>query len=123
MAGELTPLVLLPRYTTYAGASDFVTIAMDVSDYQKAIINLWRGILLGGSPTITFSCEESTDQVFWTPCAGTNVTAFDPGQADEKQATATLAKRWFRLKVALTGSSPGPAATCWAVGFLEQRES
>ena len=121
MAGELTPLVVLPRYTTYAGASIFVTIAMDVTEYQTAIVNLWRGRLIGtDTPTITFTCQESSDQVNWTDCAGTNVND-DPGQETELQASATLAKRWFRLRIVLTGTNP--IATCWAVGFLEQRES
>ena len=121
MAGELTPLVVLPRYTTYAGASTFVTIAMDVTEYQTAIVNLWRGKLIGTTPTVAFTCQESSDQVNWTTCAGTNVSSYDPGEETEAQASATLAKRWFRLRIVLGGTTP--IGTCWAVGFLEQRES
>jgi len=121
MAGELTPLVQLPRYTTYAGQSTFVTLGMDVTDYQSAILNLWRGKLVCSTPTIAFTCEESSDQVNWTTCAGTNVNGVDPGVEGELQATATLTKRWFRLRIVLGGTDP--IATCWAVGFLEQRES
>lgn len=51
MAGELTPLVLLPRYSTYVGESTFMTIAMDVTEYEMAIVNCWRGKLLGTAPT------------------------------------------------------------------------
>ena len=40
MAGELVPLVLLPRYTTYAGADTFTSIGMDVTPYSKAIVNV-----------------------------------------------------------------------------------
>jgi len=119
--GELVPLVLLPRYTSYVGASTFVTIAMDVTEYQTAIVNIWRGKLTGSSPTILLTFQESTDQVNWTTCAGTNVAAYDPGQETEGQASATIAKRWFRVQVVLGGTSP--AGTCWAVGFLEQRLS
>ena len=122
MAGQQTPLVLLPRYTTYAGASTFLTLAMDVTEYSSASVNVWRGKLLGtDTPTVAFSLEESSDQVNWTACAGSGVTDFDPGQEDEEQRVATLGKRWFRLKVVLGGTTP--AVTCWAVGFLEQRES
>lgn len=127
MAGELTPLVLQPRYTTYVGAStgtvgkEFVTIAMDVTDFQSAILNCWRGKMIGTSPTFGLTFQESADQVNWTTCGGTNVSAYDPGEETEGQATATLTKQWFRVKVVLGGTSP--AATCWAVGFLERRLS
>jgi hypothetical protein len=118
--GELVPLVLLPRYSSYVGASDFVTIAMDVTEYQTAIVNCWRGILEAGV-TLVFTFQESTDQVTWSNCAGTNTVNYNPGVETEGQASATLAKKWFRVKVTLAGT--GPAGTCWAVGFLEQRLS
>jgi len=51
MAGELVPLVLLPRYSSYVGASTFTTIGMEVTDYANAIVNVWRGKLIGTSPT------------------------------------------------------------------------
>jgi len=126
MAGELTPLVQLPRYTTYAGLPStgsilyFSTIAMDVTEYQKAILNIWRGKLIGTAPTVAFTLQESTDQVNWSTCGGTTA-AFDPGENNETQYNATLTKRWFRLIVLLGGADN--IVSCWAVGFLEQRES
>jgi len=119
MAGELVPLVMLPRYTTYAGDSTFTTVAMDVTDYQKAILNVWRGKLVGSGPTFDISFEESTDQDSWTVC--TNGSGGDPGTETEAQYTPDLNKRWFRVKITLGGSSP--IATCWAIGFLEMRQS
>ena len=119
MAGQLTPLVLLPRFTTYVGASVFRTIAMDVTEYSSAIVNAWRGKLTGSGPTFAMLLEESSDQITWTTCTGG--TSFDPGEELEVQKTATLTKRWFRIQVTLGGTSP--AGTCWAVGFLEQRLS
>ena len=122
MAGELAPLVMLPRYSVYSGESTFTTIAMDVTDYQTAILNVWRGKLVTNT-TFAVTAEESTDQVTWSTCAGTNVAAYDPGQETEGQMSATLKKRWFRLKAVLAQSTGNyPLATCWAVGFLEQRE-
>ena len=118
MAGALTPVVMLPRYSTYAGETTFTTIAMDVSPYQRAILGVWRGILVGTDFEVT--CEESADQEDWTVCDGTNAEDFDPGEEDEGPVTATLRKRWFRLKIVLTGTDP--QVTCWAVGFLEERE-
>ncbi len=117
--GELVPAVLLPRYTTYCGAGTYTTIAMDVTEYQAAIMNVWRGVLNGGG-AVTFSFEESTDQVTWTTC--TNGSGGDPGADTEAQYTPELKKRWFRIKVAVTGSEP-VTLTCWAVGFLEMRLS
>ena len=133
MAGKSVPLVMLPRYSTFAGLTaatpypGFKTVAMDVSDYQSAVLNVWRGrLVLGVGITTTFAltAEESTDQETWSTCAGTNCSSFDPGPDTEGQVTATLKKRWFRVRVALalTQGSAFPQITCWAVGFLEQRK-
>jgi len=119
MAGELVPLVMLPRYSTLAGATSFTTIAMDATDYQTAILNVWRGKLISGG-TFAVTSEESTDQDTWSTCSGTNCSAYDPGEATEGQVSATIKKRWFRIKVVLTATDA--QATCWAVGFLKQRQ-
>jgi hypothetical protein len=119
MAGELVPLVLLPRYSSYVGAQTFTTIGMDVSSYSEAIVNVWRGPLTGTSPTFAISFEESTDQNTWSTC--TNGSGGDPGADTEAQYTPTLGKRWFRAKIVLGGTDP--ATTCWGIGFLELRES
>jgi len=121
MPGELTPLVLLPRYTTYAGASEFVTIAMDVTEYSSALVNCWRGKLLGDSPTFLMVFEESSDQVNWTACD--EMDPFDPTEEHEVQKAPSFTKRWFRIKVTLGGALASPVATCWAVGFLVGRLS
>lgn len=129
MAGELVPLVLLPRYTTYAGkpASGiqyFSTIGMDVTAYQNAIVNTWRGKVVGSTtPGFTIWFEESTDQNVWSACTGSpgGASGGDPGENAETQYTLTLKKRWFRVRVQLGGADN--VASCWAVGFLEERES
>ena len=119
-AGEYVPLVLIPRYSSYVGASAFTTIGMEVQDYAKAIVNVWRGNMTGTSPTFGVTFQESTDQLTWTTCAGTTA-ASDPGAETEAQYTATLTKRWFRVALTLAGTDP--AASAWALGFLEMRES
>ena len=120
MAGTLVPAVMIPRYTAYSGATAFRTIGMDVTEYQTAILNVWRGqILGGGSTSFLVNCEESTDQNIWSICSGT--TEDDTVTEDqEKQFTATLKKRWFRLRIETTGTAP--VVSCWAVGFLEDRQ-
>ena len=129
MAGELVPLVMLPRYTVLAGEQDFTTIAMDVTEYQNAILNVWRGFVHpvaagpvdGGTFEIRF--EESTDQVAWSECTVTATAGppWDPTANNEAQFTAALRKRWFRIRVTL-GSNDDAYVSTWAVGFLEQRE-
>jgi hypothetical protein len=127
MAGELVPLVLLPRYTTYAGLPDsgvqsFSTIALDATQFQNAIVNVWRGKLVGSTtPGFTLWFEESTDQVVWTVCDGSpgGPGGGDPGENDETQYTLALRKRWFRVQVLLGGADN--VVSCWAVGFLEER--
>lgn len=128
MAGELVPVVMLPRYTVFAGkfiSSDagggYTTIAMDVTEYQNAIINVWRNALLPNAGGATFKVifEESTDQVSWSECA-TSPSGQDPGVKTEVQYTAALTRRWFRVRIELGGNNDA-AVTCWAVGFLEQR--
>lgn len=122
MAGELTPLVMLPRYTTYAGERSFTTIPMDVTEYSKVYLNVWRGPIVnaGGTPKFRITLEESTDQATWATVSGT--TAGEEIADDvEEQIIGDLRRRWFRVKVALEGTMP--IATCWAVGFLEGRES
>ena len=117
MAGVLVPAVLIPRFASYVGPNTFVTVGMDVTDYQKAIMNVWRGAMTGTGPTFLISFEESTDQDNWTQCSGG--APADPGANTEAQYTITLAKRWFRAKLVLTAADAG--VTCWAVGFLEDR--
>ena len=121
MAGELVPLVLIPRFSTYAGeANYFSTIAMDVTEFQTAIVNVWRGPMVasGGTPAFKVTFQESTDQDSWSTCGSTSA---DTAVAEdtETQFNADLKKRWFRMRVLLEGTNP--VATAWAVGFLEER--
>jgi hypothetical protein len=45
----------------------------------------------------------------------------DPGEKQEAQYTPLLKKRWFRCKVTIVGTDP--SVSCWAIGFLELRQS
>ncbi|MFO0931211.1 MAG: hypothetical protein U1E39_00730 [Planctomycetota bacterium] len=122
MAGIYVPLVLLPRYTTLCGATStsFTTIAMDVSDYEKAVVSFWRAAGMNlTSLAITF--EESMDQQNWSTCGGGPFT--DPGSLTEGQFSPVLTKRWFRINLTLTTGASAAIVTCWCIGFLMQRES
>ena len=122
MPGQLVPLVLLPRFTTYSGDDDYSTIGMDVTAYSSAIINIWRNTLVGTSGNPDFFLEESSDQVSWSLCTVTGATQPLHGTAgQEVQYVAALTKRWFRIRVALPNANN--IGTCYAVGFLEERLS
>jgi hypothetical protein len=125
MAGELVPLVLIPRYTTLAGGTpDFTTIGMDVTEYESAIVNFWCGDLIASAGSTSLTFEESTDQNTWSNCAMTTGTNPDTSVTanSETQYVATLSKRWFRIKIELPSNAPQDAVqTFWAVGFLQER--
>lgn len=118
MAGTYVPLVLLPRYTTLSGATTFTTIAMDVTDYEKAVVDYWRS---AGAQLValTINFEESMDQVTWSTCAGGPFN--DPGANAQSQFSPVLSKRWFRITVAPTAADC--VVTMWCIGFLMMRES
>lgn len=128
MANDLVPLVMLPRHSTYAGRASptqyFSTIGLDVSEYDEAILNAWRGHIVGTiTPGFALWFEESTDQDSWTRCVGSPPGAggCDPGENTEQQYTIVLRKRWFRMRWQLGGADN--VVTCWAVGFLHLRNS
>jgi len=125
MAGVLVPLVLLPRFTTLgdSGTQEFTTIALEVTPYEAAILNAWRGnfVSTAGSPVFKIYFEESTDGTAWSICGGTSATGEVLAAATETQYTATLTKQWFRIRVKIE-SGTNMAVTCWAVGFLEERQ-
>src|SRR3989304_1558448 len=109
MAGELVPLVLLPRYTTYAGKVNadqyFTTIAMDVTQYTSAIVNTWRGKIVGPTtPGFKAWFRESTDQVVWSLCDG---APGDPGPARPRDGEPTQAPE-ERRPLAPRLSPPAP---------------
>lgn len=124
MAGQLTPVVLYPRYTTLAGLPGsgdlfFSTVAMDVTPFQGGYINVWRGKLIGTGAT-KMNFQESSDGVKWTLCGGTTVD-LDPAENTETPYAPVFKKKWFRMTVELGATNN--TLTLWAAGFLEERES
>lgn len=126
MLPEQVPVVLVPRSTTLAGAiggSDgFTTVALDVTAFSRAVVTVWRGVVIGDPPppmTDPFEIvfEESTDRVTWATCAGSPV--IQPVENVQLGCTVTLAKRWFRVRIVLAQANN--VASCWVAGFLEKR--
>ena len=126
MAGRLVPLVMYPRYSSFAGKHPFTTVPLDVTGYSRAVLTCWRGPhnISPGTGGVLFVCEESTDQQVWVTCAGTNVS-FDPGENTEGVASAELRRKWFRLKFNVQADALEQdlaRVTCWSVGHLVARE-
>jgi hypothetical protein len=121
MAGELETTTLIPRFSSFLAAGTYTTGGLNVTDFAGATVHVWRGPLIGTSPTVSFTFEESIDQESWTTCVGD--AGGDPGASAEGVYTITFKKRWFRVKVTLGGTGAGPGVTCWAVAGLERRES
>jgi len=134
-AGALVPCVMLPRFTTYAGKNlGFETMPVEVTGFKRLIINYWRGPLVpaatGGTFTVSF--QESTDGYTWANMTGTidggasgslgGIAAGTLTAVAEHQVVADFTKRWFRMLTSIDNGGD-VTLTCWAVGFLETRES
>lgn len=119
MAGERVPVVLVPRFTTFVGASDFVPFVLDVTAYAALELTVWRAPLVGTTPIFRVFCYESIDRVLWSECSGPQ--GDEPPESVETPYVWQLTSRWLRLRLALGGTNPG--VTCWAQGFLVRRET
>jgi hypothetical protein len=119
MNGEILPLVMLPRYTSFVGATSFKTAPLESSAFANATLTLWRGKLVGtGTPTFTAFFETSNDTVTWSSLVPAGV---DPGEDTALVVATPLKQAWFRLKIVLTGTNVGVG--CWCAGHVELRVS
>lgn len=122
MAGELVPLVMIPRFTTYVGASEYLTVPLVVSSYQSVKITVWRGKLVGAPGTgasLNVIFQTSNDAEVWTDVSMSAITTADASELVE----FAMKERWLRVRLVLTEDTDSVVAlTLWAVGFLEVRE-
>lgn len=116
MLDNSVPVVLIGRFTTFAGASTFATLPVNVVPYEKARIHLWRGKMPATSGFL-LTLQESMDQDSWS-----TLISGDPGADTEMALDADLTMSWLRATVELTDSGGNhPSATCYAVGDLIAR--
>ena len=120
------PVVMIPRYTTFAGTGMFTTVAMDVLRFGAARMDVWRGKLVTATPasaSAEFMLEESSDAQSWQPCEG-NPTPVDPGEEAEASIGVTLRQRWFRVIFLVDSTaSEEPVVTAYAAGVVARRET
>ncbi len=121
MAGDLVPFVMIPRFSSYFGTSEFATVALDISAYAGGSLTLWRGKLIGGG-TLKLYTETSHDGYEWfgyPEGVGGQPQPWDPGADASETVGIDVSRRYFRVRVVLTGTDPG--VTCWCAGMLEYR--
>lgn len=117
MSGVMVPLVLVPRYTTYAGPADFTTIGVDVTEYSEASIAVWRGNLAGAPGTFALNFQGSLDQKTWGNLLGSDQ---DPGALTEVLYEFQLKLPYLRMILKLTGTDA--VVTAYACGYLRARQ-
>lgn len=118
MAGKATvPVVMVGRYTTFAGDTEFTTIPINVVDYDQIELYVWRGPMIA-TGSFSFQLEASLDQQTWTAYA-----PIDPGANTEQTYTvASLKFPWLRARISVGDSgSDFPTVTCYVVGQLIRR--
>jgi hypothetical protein len=123
MAGAMSALVLIPRFTSLVGVGEFTTVPVDVAGYNSAQIELWRGrfAMSGSGAVASFLAflEESLDGVTWQPVAAV-ARGHDPGEGNSLVLNHIFSLRWFRVRVTLatTDVAKQPLVTCWVEGML-----
>ena len=121
MTGEMVPLVVLPRYTSYVGAGTFATAPMDVSEFAGGEVTFWRGPLVGGAAMAPFTTyfEGSHDALTWTTITP-NVTTANTSS----WIALPFTKRWFRVRVVLQADGSGVVGiSLWLAGALQRRNA
>ncbi len=118
MAGPTTiPIVLIGRYTTFAGQTTYSTVPIEVSAYESIEVFAWRAAMADVNWTFQLSVEESTDLVAWTQVAGGTLLP-----ESETRYAGPISRGWLRAVVDLAGSvGDFPVVTCYLVGQLVRR--
>lgn len=122
MAGELVPLVMVPRFTTYVGAGVFTTVALDVSAFGAVHLATWMGPLIGdtgaGAALTSAELQQSEDGEDWEI-----LFPMIAGADQHDLVMSPLPRRYLRARIELAAdTSSVVAVTCWSTGYLERRE-
>ena len=120
MALNLTvPVVLVGRFTTFAGADSFETVPIAVSEFSEIDLTVWRGVLEDAGDQFTFEIQESMDQENWT-----QIGIVTPSGAGQVSLSADLSRSYLKAIVKLASPGGGfPVITAWVAGFLLKRRA
>lgn len=105
-------IILLPRFSSFAGEATFYTAPNNVRGYGEASLVLAMVGGLGTGISFVVQVQESPDLEIWDD-NGPPLSITDP-------TDVTFRFEWMRLKIAL--SATDPAVTCWCVGNFVRRE-
>lgn len=107
MQGETVPVVLIQRFTSYAGEWDYDTAPLDVTEFDRLVARFQRAT---PSDPVTVTFQDSHDCVTW----------FDLDDTDDAEADirVNLTRRWLRVVVSV---GAGQVVTCWCSGTLRRR--
>lgn len=124
MIGEIVPVVMIPRYTSFLGPGTYTTVPMLVSDYKSVVLEFWCGYVQaqpsGALSTATF--EEAFDAELPDGAWVTLATKTEVDQNTQSLLNLTFTRRYFRVRFVLTADSNGLVGfTCWAAGSLQKR--
>ena len=111
---QVRKIVLLPRFTSFAGADTFPTGPINVKQYASAIVTMWFGTPVGTTPAISVDFEESPDLTLWSTLA-----SLTPTPGTELRQSISFGMEWMRVVVQLGGADPG--YTGWCVGNFVTR--
>jgi hypothetical protein len=129
--GELAPLVLAARFTSFLGPGVHTTAPLDVSAFDRAAFEFWRGHLAGSEAGFKAFFEQAdepgpgpgpldpeyplSDPVNPWTILGSSFDTFNTSSLVE----LVLTKRYMRMRVGLTGDEA--AITLFAVGSIRKR--
>lgn len=114
MPDAVDKMILIPRFTAFAGVGTFLTAPMNVREYSRVLASFVVAATIGSSaPGVAVVVQESADLEIWTDIGG------DLNGAGT--ATRDFGFEWIRLKLVVTGT--GPAFTCWCVGDFVRRHA
>lgn len=119
MAGMQTPVVFIPRFTTFVGPFFYHGLPLDVTAFSDANLSVWRGPLVGTAPpapTFSVQFQQSVDRILWDPIG----SAVAPPSNTEAPIAFAITQPWLRYQLVVGG--PNSGVTCWLQGFLIRRE-
>jgi hypothetical protein len=112
---DVQRIVLLHRFTSFAGAATFYSAPINVRAFAEAEITVYRSDGMGTITTYEIGVDQSPDLEYWYEDA----SEIAPAAGAEATAQKTFELEWIRLRIVLAGTDP--AVTSWAVGNFVPR--